>query len=289
MSFKKHAPPPTRFGTPFGAGQQARPASVQPSLNRAPPAPHPATRTMAHQPPAPASATRTVAMGSSRPSAVQLMEGEDIESLGRGKRKRVPPGTSELLREKEAERWRQQDRERIEKKRESKARVKKEIEELKKKKKAKNYLINLKEHEYYGELKDLSIYIGNGTGTDVTAVGITSGKEKHAAAQRPQHAQNLRATERNVIWHQNNPGRCVHAEMWLLYLIVKSGKSLTHISAERELCERCRQVLDAANVKYDKAYIGAATDNWYDPWAQQGEENPYGTFDSYDNGRKVVF
>lgn len=289
MSFKKHAPPPTRFGTSFGAGRQARPASVQPSLNRAPPAPHPATRTMAHQPPAPYLATRTVATKPSRPSAVQLMEMEESESLGRGKRKRVPPGTSERLRDEEAEKRRKLDHDRIIKKRESKARVKKEIEELKKGKKIESYIISLKEHEYYSELKSLSIHIGNGTGTDVTAVGITSDKEKHAAAQRPQHAQNLRATTKDVIWHQNNPGRCVHAEMWLLYLIVESGKTLTHISAERELCERCRQVLDAANVKYDRAYIGPATDNWYDPWAQRSQKNPYGTFDSYDGGRKIEF
>lgn len=284
MSFKKHAPPPTRFGGPLGTGRQACPASVQPSLNRAPPAPHPATRTMAHQPPAPRPATRP-----GWPAAVQLMEMEEDENLGRGKRKRVPTGTGERLRQEEVKKRRGMEEVRITKKRESKARVKKEIERLKRENKSKNYLINLQVHEYYDELKNLSVYVGNGTGTDVTAVGITSDKEKHAAAQRPQHAQNLRATEKGVIWHQNNPGRCVHAEMWLLYLIVKSGKRLTHISAERELCERCRQVLDAANVKYDKAYIGAATDNWYDPWAQHGKENPYGTFDSYDGGRKVEF
>ena len=209
-------------------------------------------------------------------------EKEEKKEPRRSTRERRPTGTSEMLRQEETEKMRAFEVARIQKKRIEKQDIKKRIADLKKggKKKKKSKLASSLD-----ALKELSVEIGNGTGQDVTAVGSTATGQLHAAAQRPQLAQNLRATENGVTWHQDNPGDNVHAEMWLLYLVPE----ITSISADRAICARCAEVLDVANVSYDKAYIQASTPNWTNPWQRANLTNAYSGFSSYAKDKPYTF
>ncbi|APR87962.1 hypothetical protein A7982_13311 [Minicystis rosea] len=125
---------------------------------------------------------------------------------------------------------------------------------------------------------------GDAAARDTVAVGIGEDGKHYGAAQRNWKERKGHGLEAGVMLFDQGAPDHVHAEMWLLYIqwALEQGKvasmtvgaekmdvrqfKITHITANRPVCQNCAQVLKAAGVVFDPKFTQPNTERWVDPW-----------------------